>query len=153
MNDQRQGPDTAETDVLQSEAAVTGIRHERMPTLCRICSAKISVREREEEWPELRDGSLCDLCYRGARDVFRDGPCHLCGRQAMCKAVVGGLVCVQCYAGQPALERYDRCVCGRLDVLQIADRIGRRYLCVRCSENEEMATLKVRGGKTAKTTS
>ena len=118
---------------------------------CRICGGKTSVRpvleERAgEEWPELQDGTLCELCWRGARDVFRVGRCMTCGTERMCKAVLGGLLCVRCYVDQPVLERYGRCPCGRLELLQIADRVGRRYLCLRCQDAETMSAIRTGRG-------
>ena len=137
-----------------TDKAVKGIRYEQLPALCescgwpalcRVCGKKISGLERAgERWPELKDGRLCELCWRGARDLYRLGTCHLCGGTYFCKQVVGGLVCVVCYTGQeeppPELERYGRCECGRLERLQIADRVGERYLCVQCQNTEQMTT-------------
>ena len=130
------------TAVPQSETAETAVRQSMH---CKICGGQIQfLSDVRQEWPELRDGTLCELCWRAALDLYRPGTCYRCGRPALCKEVVGGLVCVDCYTGQddppPELERYGRCLCGRLERLQIADRVGLRYLCLRCSNAEQMTT-------------
>lgn len=84
---------------------------------------------------------ICDRCWRAAKDVFRVGPCCICGEVRMCwEAVEGKLVCLDHCDQVVVLQKYGRCNCGRLDVLQLADRIGRRYLCLRCQQGEDCGT-------------
>lgn len=85
---------------------------------------------------------MCDTCSKLGRGVFRRGRCHACGETAMCFDAGGGAyVCGRCYCEHPPLDKIGHCnECGRVAVLQIADRARTRYLCLACQRAEEWAS-------------
>ena len=104
------------------------------PEQCEFCGSRHDLRL-------TNNHRICEQCWRAAKDLFRIGPCCVCGQVLMCWEVVGGkLACLEHCDQVVVLQKYGRCECGRLAHLQKADRIGRRYLCVHCQNDEECSS-------------
>ena len=57
---------------------------------CEICGQTAHLRV-------VRGATLCEKCWRAAKDIFRAGACTICGRKTMCwHAGNSQMVCANC---------------------------------------------------------
>ena len=110
----------------------------RQPFRCSLCGQVVKSASTIQGMCH-GDGRICERCWLLARDLFRIGPCAVCGEVGACwDAGDGRLVCVYHIGELPPLERVGKCEsCGQVGVLQPADAARSRFLCLECDEHEE----------------
>lgn len=110
----------------------------RQPFNCSVCGHVVKSASTIQA-ASNSDSRICERCWRLAHDLFRVGPCTVCGQVRLCWDAGGGaLVCIDHIGELPPLERVGKCDgCGAVCVLQPADQKRGRFLCVDCEEREE----------------